>query len=244
MGMNDMIRFVRHMSGKLGSNIYAGVQSQSNPQQISFLRQLQKEMKEKNSLDCPLDELQVVVFDLETTGFFPDKGDYVLSVGAIKMTGTRINENETFYSLIKSATPISDEISRLTMINDGMLNAAPEAAEVLMAFFGFIGSSVLVAHHANHEKAFMKKITADVLRSSFDHRIIDTSFLIKVKNPAFHSLPLEQICRECGIEVTNRHHALADAKMAAHIWAFYLKKAQDMGYDNLRGVYEYLSRMR
>lgn len=244
MAMNDMIRFVRQMSGRLGSNIYAGVQSQSNPQQISFLRQLQKEIKEKNSLDCPLDELQVVVFDLETTGFFPDKGDRVLSIGAVKMTGSRIHENNTFYSLIKSTSPLSDEISRLTAINEEMLEAAPEASQVLIDFLSFIGSSVLVAHHANHEQAFMKKITVDILRTKFDHRIVDTSFLMRLKNPTFQSLPLEEICKACGIEVTNRHHALADAKMAAHIWAFYLKKAQDQGYKNLREVYEYLSRQR
>ena len=53
MGMNDMIQFFRQMSGKLSSNIYAGVQGQDNPQQISFIRQLQKEMKEKNNLRYP-----------------------------------------------------------------------------------------------------------------------------------------------------------------------------------------------
>lgn len=244
MGMSDMVRFLNQMPGRIGSTIYAGIQPQSNPQHISFLRQLQKEMKTNNSLDCPFDNLQVVVFDLETTGFFPDKGDYVLSIGAVKMSGTLIQEKETFYSLIKSRLPISDEISRLTMINDEMLQTAPEASDVLMDFFNFIGSSVLIAHHANHEKAFMKKITADVLRSRFDHRVIDTSFLIRLTNPAFQPLPLEQLCLDCGIEVTTRHHALADAKMAAHLWAFYLKKAQDQGYKNLREVYEYLSRLR
>jgi DNA polymerase-3 subunit epsilon len=44
MGMNDMIHFFRQMSGRLGSNIYAGVQGNSNMQNISFIRQLQKEV--------------------------------------------------------------------------------------------------------------------------------------------------------------------------------------------------------
>lgn len=244
MGMNDVIRFIRQMSGSLGSNIYAGIQPQSNVQQVSFLRQLQKEMREKNSLDSPLDDLGVVVFDLETTGFFPEKGDKIISMGAIKMTGSRIKENEIFYSLVKTDTPISPELSNLTNINDQQLQTAPDASQVLIDFLNFIGSSVLVAHHAKHEQAFMKKITADLLSTRFEHRIIDTSFLIRLSNPVCHPIPLEEICRECGIEVTDRHNALGDARMAAQIWAFYLEKAQDLGYQNLREVYEYLSRLR
>jgi DNA polymerase III subunit epsilon len=244
MGMNDMIRFVRQMSGQLGSSIYAGMQPQSNPQQISFLRQLQKEMKEKNSLDYPLYDLPVTVFDLETTGFNPEKGDKIISIGAVKMIGSRIIENEEFYSLVKTDTPIPKEVSRLTNISDEQLMTAPDASEVLMQFFSFIGSSVLVAHHAKHEQAFMMKISSDLLRTKFEHRIIDTSFLIRLCKPVFHPMPLEQICYECGIEVNDRHHALADAKMAAQLWSFYLGKAQEKGYKNLREVYEYLSLLR
>jgi DNA polymerase III subunit epsilon len=244
MGMNDMIRFVRQMSSQLGSSIYAGMQPQSNPQQISFLRQLQKEMKEKNSLDYPLYDLPVTVFDLETTGFNPEKGDKIISIGAVKMIGSRIIENEEFYSLVKTETPIPKEVSRLTNISDEQLMTAPDASVVLMQFFSFIGSSVLVAHHAKHEQAFMMKISSDLLRTKFEHRIIDTSFLIRLCKPVFHPMPLEQICYECGIEVNDRHHALADAKMAAQLWSFYLGKAQEKGYKNLREVYEYLSLLR
>ena len=241
MGMNDMIRFFRQMTGRLGSNIYAGMPSHSNPQQMSFLRQLQKEMKQGNSLDCPLEELPVIVFDLETTGFYPEKGDRIISIGAVKVIGSRILEQEVFYSLINHEVPVPPEVLRLTSIDEEELRNAPKTSQVLVEFFNFVGSSVLVAHHAKHEQAFMKKFTSSHLRLNFEHRVIDTSFLIRLFKPVVNSLPLEQICLECGIEVKNRHHALADAIMAARIWALYIKKAQEQGYQNLREVYEYLS---
>ncbi|MFT9597316.1 exonuclease domain-containing protein [Mesobacillus sp.] len=241
MGMNDMIRFFRQMTGRLGSNIYAGMPSHSNPQQMSFLRQLQKEMKQGNSLDCPLEELPVIVFDLETTGFYPEKGDRIISIGAVKVIGSRILEQEVFYSLINPEVPVPPEVLRLTSIDEEELRNAPKTSQVLVGFFNFVGSSVLVAHHAKHEQAFMKKFTSSHLRLNFEHRVIDTSFLIRLFKPVVNSLPLEQICLECGIEVKNRHHALADAIMAARIWALYIKKAQEQGYQNLREVYEYLS---
>lgn len=192
---------------------------------MSFLRQLQKEMKEGNSLDCPLEELPVVVFDLETTGFYPEKGDRIISIGAVKVIGSSILDGEVFYSLINPEIPVPTDILRLTSITDEDLMTAPQTTEVLLKFLNFIGSSVLIAHHAKHEQAFMKKFTSSHLRFNFEHRVIDTSFLIRLFKPVVTSLPLEQICLECGIEVENRHHALADAKMTANLWTFYIKKS-------------------
>lgn len=244
MGMNDMVRFVRQMTGRLGSHIYAGLQPQANAHQTSFIRQLQKEMSEKNSLDIPLDELDVVVFDLETTGFSPEKGDRAISIGAVKMFGCNAFEKEEFYSLIKSEDPIPVEITNLTNITDKQLETAPEASVVLMEFYRFVGSSILVAHHAKHEQSFIKKMAWDSLRIRFDHRIIDTSFLFRLFNPVLQPQSLDELCHHCGIEIVHRHHALYDARMAAQIWGYYLKKAQEHGYKNLREVYEHLSRMR
>jgi DNA polymerase III subunit epsilon len=244
MGVNDMVRFFRQMTGKLGSHIYAGMPPHSNPQQLSFLRQLQKEMKERNSLDCPLEELPVIVFDLETTGFYPEKGDRIISIGAVKVIGSRILDHEEFYSLINPEITVPADVLRLTSLTEEELRTAPQISQVLVEFLNFIGSSVLVAHHAKHEQAFMKKNTSDHLRLSFEHRVIDTSFLIRLFQPVVNSMTLEQICHECGIEVKDRHHALADAYMAARLWAFYIKKAQEQGYQNLREVYEYLALIR
>jgi DNA polymerase III subunit epsilon len=244
MGMNDMIHFFRQMSGRLGSNMYAGVQGHANMQNISFIRKLQKEMKENNCLDTPLHELKVVVFDLETTGFYPEKGDRVISIGAIKMTGQRIMETETFYSLVHSPHSLSDEISVLTNIRDEELLSAPPASEVLMEFFKFVQNHALVAHHAKHEQSFMQKMTWDLLKTRFEHRIIDTSFLLRLSNPMIKSLPLEDVCMECEIEIINRHHALGDAKLTALIWGHYLELAQKKGYKNLREIYEYLAKIK
>lgn len=244
MLMNQMIQFVRQMSGKVGSNIYAGVQDQTSMQQMSFYRQLQKDLKEKNSLDLPLKDLKVVVFDLETTGFFPDKGDRIISIGAVKLRGDHLEDQETFYSLVHYDLPLSDEIATLTGITNDQLEVAPPISEVLMEFFKFIDSRILVAHHSKHEQAFMQRATLELLRTSFDHRIVDTSFLFGIEQPTFRSLPLEECCLKCGVELENRHHALGDAKMTAKIWGYLIRKAQQIGLVNLRDVYEYLAKMR
>ena len=62
-------------------------QSGQSQQQVAYLRQLQREMKVEETLHIPLTELNVIIFDIETTGFYPDKGDQIISIGAIKVKG-------------------------------------------------------------------------------------------------------------------------------------------------------------
>jgi DNA polymerase III subunit epsilon len=244
MAMNEMLQFFRQMSGKLGSSIYAGVQGQTNPQHIAFIRELQKEMKQKNNLELPLEDLQVVVFDLETTGFYPEKGDQIISIGAIKMIGDHIKNDEIFYSLVKTNVPLSTEISTLTNIHEEDLRTASEPQTVLMDFLKYIGSNILVAHHAKHEQVFMQKVIKEWTRTKFEHRIVDTSFLFRLTDPHIKSLTLEDICVQCGVVVNNRHHALQDAIMTAQVWGFLLKKAKELGLKNLREVYEHIAKSR
>ncbi|MBO0959781.1 3'-5' exoribonuclease [Neobacillus sp. MM2021_6] len=237
-----MMQFFRQLTGKLNSNIFAGLLGPSTPQQMAFLRELQREMKQTNCMETPLNELKVTVFDIETTGFYPDKGDQIISIGAIKMKGPQIKEQETFYSLVQSDLPLSNEVSSLTNIQASELRTAPPAPEVLMNFFKFVKSDILVAHHSKHEQSFMQKTTWDVWRTKFNHRIIDTTFLIRLSDLSMKAASLEDVCYECGIEIENRHHALGDAIMTAKIWSYYLQLAQKKKFQYLQEVYEYLAR--
>ncbi|WP_462408691.1 exonuclease domain-containing protein [Neobacillus sp. Marseille-QA0830] len=242
MGLNDMIQFFRQIPGKLSPTVYAGMQGPSSMQQMAFIRELQRELRQKDDLSSPLNELKIVVFDLETTGFHPEKGDQVISIGAIKMTGGQIEEDETFYSLVKTDLPLPEGISTLTNISNEDLHSAPSASEALIKFLKFINSDILVAHHSFHEKSFMQKLTWDLLKIRFEHRIIDTSFLTRVSTPSARSLSLEEVCHISGIEIKNRHHALGDAIMTAKVWSHYLQLATEKGFHNLKEVYEYISK--
>lgn len=243
MGMNDFIQYFRGMrTKKIDSNVLAG-HGQTNAQSISFLRQLEKEVRKKNDLATPLTKLEVVVFDIETTGFHPEKGDEIISIGAVKMKGMELQEQETFYSLIQTHSPLSPQITALTNIHEEELRTAPKASDVLMKFFHFTSSRILIAHHSKHEQRFMQKLTWDLTRTKFQHRIIDTSFLTRIVDPTSGSQPLEKICAECGIEINDRHHALGDALMTAKLWGHHIKKAQEVGFNTLGEVYEHLAKL-
>lgn len=235
-------QFVKQLSGKFS---YVPVNS-SDAASVAFIKQMQKDLKKMNVLQVPFSELKVVVFDLETTGFFPKNGDWILSIGAVKMQGDKILETETFYSQVYSEKELSVEITNLTGITNDQLKQAPPIEKVLTDFYQYIRNDSLVAHHANHEKVFMEHMTWSVLKTKFLHRVIDTSFLTRIVTPELQLITLEECCSHYGIEIDMgaRHHALSDAMITAKLWSENLRQVQKMGFSNLSDVYSHLGTLK
>ncbi len=235
MVMNQMLHFIKQMSGKM-SDINP-VSSQTDASKIAYMRNLQRELKQKDVLNTPFKNLDTVVFDIETTGFYPYNGDRILSIGAVKMRGAEILEDQLFYKTIYSELPPPEEIEALTGITDTELKQAADLPEVLRQFFQFVRSDTLVAHHSSHEKQFMKHASWTALKSNFQHRIIDTTFLTKVVSPESSFVTLDDWCDYYEVDIRRRHHALYDAAATAKLWSKNLKEAEEMGFTNLKDIY-------
>ncbi|RXJ04201.1 3'-5' exonuclease [Anaerobacillus alkaliphilus] len=239
--MNQMMQFLRQIPGKLGGNSYSSIANQNDPSNVAFLRQLQREIKKQDVLELPFAKLNLVVFDIETTGFYPHKGDQILSIGAVKIREGRVIEEEFFYSLVYSEIGPSEEITALTGITKKDLELAPSMSKVLTDFFQYVKSDPLIAHHANHERNFMQHVTWSVLKTRFEHRVIDTSFLTKIVEPMTSMVTLDEWCHYLGITIEHRHHALHDAIATAKLWVESAQLVQEKGFHHLRDVYTYLA---
>ncbi|WP_096202988.1 exonuclease domain-containing protein [Bacillus sp. FJAT-45350] len=244
MVMNHMIHMMKQMTSKLSPSVYTSAQQQNSAAQLAHVRQLQKELKRENVLEVPLDDLQFIVFDLETTGFHPNHGDKILSIGAVKMRGDKIIEDDTFYSLVNAEKVIPEHISKLTGITNEQLEDAPPIREVLQDFYKYIQRDTLVAHHSKHEQSFMQHTTWSVLRTNFKHRILDTSFLTKITLPREKLTSLDDFCRHYQLESCGRHHALKDAKLTAEVWGRSVSNMKELGFKNLSEVYVHLAKMK
>ena len=58
----------------------ASMLGSQNAQQMAFIRSMSKDQRKESIMDQPLRDMEVVVFDLETTGFYPNNGDEILSI--------------------------------------------------------------------------------------------------------------------------------------------------------------------
>lgn len=130
-------------SGNINSAI-ASMRGAQTAQQLAFIRSQMKDNRRPEVLGTPLDELEVVVFDLETTGFNHQHGDEILSFGAIRVIGEQVIENETFHMIVNSGAPVSPFIAELTGITQQMVDAAPPLMEGLHDFMAFIGGGCLL----------------------------------------------------------------------------------------------------
>jgi DNA polymerase-3 subunit epsilon len=165
----------------------------------------------------PLTALDYTVFDTETTGLKPSEGDEIVSIGAVRIVNGRLLENEVFEQLVDPGRVMSPEATRITGIENGMLENQPRIDKVLPAFGHFCAETVLVAHNAAFDMRFLRlKEEASGVR--FTQPVLDTLLLSAVVHPNLAAHGLEAIAERMGVNPIGRHTALGDAIMTGEIF--------------------------
>jgi DNA polymerase III alpha subunit (gram-positive type) len=90
--------------------------------------------------------MDLVIFDLETTGLSP-YSEEIIQIAAVKMSGGRILEESAFSTYVDPGRRISSFITSYTGITNDQVRNAPPPAEALTAFSEFAGSGMLIAHN-------------------------------------------------------------------------------------------------
>lgn len=213
-----------------------------NAQQMAFIRSVMKEQRKDSLFEMPLSKLEVVVFDLETTGFSPYHGDEIISFGAVSVIGEEIKEQETFYSLVNPKRKIPLKIEELTGITNEMVEAGPGLMEVLQKFLAFVENRVLIAHGSGHDKQFLNAALWRTSRVSLTHRLLDTMMLAKRLLPRHGKYCLDSLLETYDIPVTTRHHALEDSLMTADLWIKFIREFAQKQVITLGDLYAHLSK--
>lgn len=220
----------------------ASMLGSQDAQQMAQIRNMNREQRRPLALDATLHNLDVVVFDLETTGFSSSNGDEIISFGAVTVREGKVIEEESFYSLVNPKRSIPDEITELTGISNAMIEDAPDLIQVLSDFMRFIGKRILVAHASGHDKKFLNQALWRTSKTNLNHRVIDTMMLAKWLEPDLNQYDLDTLLHENDIDIENRHHALADSIMTAKLWNIYMQKVEaKKNIITLGDLYAYLS---
>ena len=175
-----------------------------------------------------------VVFDLETTGFNPDKNK-IIEIGAVKISGGEIVGR--FSEFVNPREPIPFRITELTSIRDDMVIDAPSIEEILPRFMEFCQGAIMVAHNADFDMSF---ILADCKRQGIDcdFTYIDTVALARFLLPNLSRYKLDNVAKALGVSLEHHHRAVDDAECTAHIFEKCQKMLLDRGYDTLDKVNE------
>lgn len=167
--------------------------------------------------DMALSDLSYVVFDTETTGLLPHKDD-VVQLGAMRVLRGRIVEGEMMDTLVDPKRPIPAASTKVHGISDLMVRGAPDFDVVTRKFHSFCKGSVIVAHNAPFDMAFLHRQGKNV-GVNFDHPILDTVLVSAVLFGASAKHTLDAICDRLGITIPEhlRHTALGDARATAEV---------------------------
>jgi DNA polymerase-3 subunit epsilon len=212
-----------------------------NAQQMAYIRAVMKEQRNKTLFGHRMDDLEVVVFDLETTGFSAYGGDEILSIGAVYVKGGEVQHDKSFYSLVNPKREIPPHIVELTGISKRMVSDAPNIIDALSDFLDYVGTRVLIAHGTGHDRHFLNAALWRTSRVSLEHRMLDTMMITKWLYPRQQDLSLDTLLEMHQIPITKRHHALEDALMTADLWVNYYQQMLDKDIMTLGDLYAKLS---
>ncbi|MFF2531463.1 PolC-type DNA polymerase III [Brevibacillus sp. NPDC058079] len=168
-----------------------------------------------------LNSKRLVVGDIETTGFSPDKGGRIFEVAGVAIEDGKIVD--TFTQLIDPGVKISQKIIDLTGVTNEMVAGKPAFGQVLPDFYRFIGDSVFVAHKADFDWGRFLQVYFRKVGIIASNQIICTNVLAKLYLPDLPKHDLKGICKEAGVEIANHHRALDDSIALAHVVLHYLK---------------------
>jgi DNA polymerase III epsilon subunit family exonuclease len=106
----------------------------------------QNHQGERRFMGHTIDIRACVVFDLETTGLNPST-DEIIEICAVRLNDN-LEQIEEFYSLIKLDRALPEHITKLTGIDQAMLDTqGADRQSVMTRFHKFIGDQVLVGHY-------------------------------------------------------------------------------------------------
>ena len=170
----------------------------------------------------------VTVFDLETTGLSPDCGDRITEIGAIKLCGNKLCG--VFQTLVNPRRKIPEKIVEITGITNEMVADKPSIAQVLPLFMDFVQDDIIAAHNAKFDTSFLRyELKECGINKNFEIYCTLLASRKEVKTSA--NFRLSTLKNHFNLKPMGAmHRALSDAYVTAQL---YLKLTKNWGTDTM-----------
>lgn len=173
-----------------------------------------------------------VVFDIETTGLSPIR-DKITEIGAVKIVDGNIRDR--FSQLINPEIPIPEKVQELTRITNSLVENEPIIEEVAPRFHDFIKDSILVAHNAEFDTAFIRRVFKEN-ELDFTNPILDTLTLARATLRDTKKFNLGFLCKKFGISLVGAHRAVNDAEVTAQLFLKLISISSDIQDMDLKKI--------
>jgi DNA polymerase III subunit epsilon len=190
-------------------------------------------------------EAPYVVVDTELTGLNETK-DSIVSIGAVRMTGGRIELGNTFYHLVSPRTKLSAESVVIHEITPSDVKSEPAIESILDDFLAYCGNAVLVGHFVSIDLNFLNREILRTGRAAISNPVIDTFSIYEwlrkrnLPHTCFEIAPeayrLFDIGKCFGIPVNGAHNAFKDAYTTAQLFQRFLPLLIEAGVSDIKDL--------
>ncbi len=157
---------------------------------------------------------EFVCFDLETTGLSPNS-DRITEIGAVLVRDGKIVDS--YNTFVNCGVEIPERITKLTGIDNSMLQGAPSEEDAIKAFIDFCGDRILVAHKASFDTSFITS-ACNRLGINYNFTSLDTLALSRAILTGIDNCKLDTVARYLRLPEFNHHRACDDANILAQIF--------------------------
>jgi DNA polymerase-3 subunit alpha (Gram-positive type) len=157
---------------------------------------------------------ELVVFDVETTGFSSTR-DRIVEIGAVAICDGRICHTSTW--LIDPGMPIPARATAVHGITDVDIAGMPDFKSVYAEFSAFTAGAPLVAHNASFDIRFIK---AECMRNGLespDNDVYDSLSVFRALYPSLENHRLSTLARVHTLSVSPNHRGEQDARVLAEL---------------------------
>ncbi|MGT2680197.1 bifunctional DnaQ family exonuclease/ATP-dependent helicase [Streptococcus ratti] len=159
------------------------------------------------------------VVDLEATS--ASSSASIIQVGIVIIENNRIVQ--TYATDVNPHEKLSQAIVSLTGITDSRLQKAPDFSEVAADIYELIADSIFVAHNVKFDANLLAEHLFLEGYELLNPRV-DTVELAQIFYPTFEKYSLGNLTELLGIELSDAHTAIADAKATAELFLKLKKK--------------------
>ena len=121
----------------------------------------------------PGGEARYVVLDTELTGL-DERRDGIVSIGAVRMHGGRIEIGGAFHELVNPSAVLDGRSVVIHGITPSQVETKPPIDEVLATFMDYVAGAVLVGHCVSIDLAFLNREARRLTGGSFRNPVVDT----------------------------------------------------------------------
>ncbi len=181
----------------------------------------------------PDDDIEIVFFDLETTGVNTRRAD-IVEIAAVRylLHNGRLQKLNSYQTLVKPPKPIPPAATAVHKITNAMVADAPAIEGVIEPFLEFIGDAMLAGHNIEgYDLPILRRFAGRILRRDIPNPTLDSLIISRRLLPKV-SHTLGDLAAMLDVTLDNAHRALADVIATADVTEILLEKeAGDIGLD-------------